>query len=95
MDTNMEKLRAASVQFEHAPGNKEANLDKIRDFCGIAAMQKMQLVVFPECCITGYTFLRGLTREQLVELAEGRGRAGGACRGRPPVQHLGAGPARW
>ena len=30
----------------------------------------MEIVVFPECCITGYWFLRHLTREQLLALAE-------------------------
>ena len=28
------------------------------------------MVAFPECCITGYWFLRHLTREQLLALAE-------------------------
>ena len=30
----------------------------------------VQLLVFPECCITGYWFLRKLSREQLGQLAE-------------------------
>ena len=30
----------------------------------------MQIIVFPEACITGYWFLRHQSREQLLELAE-------------------------
>jgi predicted amidohydrolase len=30
----------------------------------------VELIVFPECCITGYWFLRNLSREELFRLAE-------------------------
>ncbi|MBW7996624.1 MAG: acyltransferase [Candidatus Glassbacteria bacterium] len=66
----MKPLRAAAVQFEHAPGDKDANLDKIRRFTAKAAKRGADLVVFPECCITGYYFLRHLSRRELTELAE-------------------------
>ena len=66
----MEKLRVASVQFEHAPGDKEANLQKVRAFAKNAAGEGADIVVFPECCISGYWHLRKLSRDQLVELAE-------------------------
>src|SRR5206468_5508942 len=35
-----------------------------------AAAQGVRLVVFPECCITGYWFIRNLSLEQLAALAE-------------------------
>lgn len=66
----MKNIRAAAVQFEHVPGNKQVNLDTIRCFTEEAARQNVKILVFPECCITGYWFLRKLTREQLMELAE-------------------------
>ena len=66
----MRNVRAAAVQFEHAPGDKRANLDKIRGFVQGAARQGVEIIAFPECCITGYWFLRHLSREELVELAE-------------------------
>jgi predicted amidohydrolase len=35
-----------------------------------AAAQGVELIAFPECCLTGYWFLRNLSREQLSALAE-------------------------
>ena len=66
----MKDTKVASVQFEHAPGDKQANLDKVRHFIAEAAEQGVELVVFPEMCVTGYWFLRDLSREQLLALAE-------------------------
>ena len=63
-------MRVAAVQFEHAAGDKVANLGKIRGFVERAAQEKVELIVFPECCITGYWFLRHLSREELGALAE-------------------------
>jgi predicted amidohydrolase len=64
------EMRVAAVQFESVAGNKVANLNKIRDFVQQAALQDVQLITFPECCITGYWFLRHLSREELAALAE-------------------------
>lgn len=66
----MRKLRVASVQMEHAPGDKAANLGKIRHFAELAAQQRVELICFPECSVTGYWFLRHLDREQFAALAE-------------------------
>jgi len=66
----MKDIRVASVQFEHQNGNKQANLDKIAGFVRRAAAENAEIVVFPECCITGYWFLRHLSREELCQLAE-------------------------
>jgi len=66
----MDKIRVAAVQLEHAAGDKEANLAKVRSFVERAAAEGAQVVIFPECCITGYWFLRKLSREQLKALAE-------------------------
>jgi len=66
----MRNIRVASVQFEHVAGDKKANLAKISDFVGRAARQSVELIAFPECCITGYWFLRKLSRGELKALAE-------------------------
>jgi len=71
----MRNIRVASVQFEHAAGDKQANLAKIAAFVRRAAgsgrpAPRIELMIFPECCITGYWFLRKLTREQMQALAE-------------------------
>jgi predicted amidohydrolase len=63
-------IRVAAVQFEHAAGDKEANLGKIRRFVDRASGEGVEMIAFPECCITGYWFLRHLSREELVKLAE-------------------------
>ena len=66
----MRDIRVAAVQFEHAPGDKEANLQKIRSFVEEAARQGVEIIAFPECCITGYWHLRHLSRDELMALAE-------------------------
>ena len=66
----MKSIRAAAVQFEHVAGDKRANLDKVRGFVERAAQEHVDIILFPECCITGYWFLRHLTRKELAELAE-------------------------
>src|SRR4026209_887785 len=63
-------LRVASVQFESAPGDKAANFRKVEAFLERAARQNVRLIVFPECCLTGYWFIRNLTVEALAQLAE-------------------------
>lgn len=63
-------IRVAAIQFEHSPANKDANFSKIIHFTRMAANQGVELVVFPECCITGYWFIRNLSHKELVNLAE-------------------------
>lgn len=66
----MQTLRAGVVQFEHVAGLKDSNFAKIERFARHAADERVRLLAFPECCITGYWFLRNLTRAQLFGLAE-------------------------
>jgi predicted amidohydrolase len=66
----MNNLRVASVQFEHAAGDKAANLVKVRRFALEAAEKGVQIIAFPECCLTGYWYLRNLSREDFFALAE-------------------------
>jgi predicted amidohydrolase len=63
-------VRAATVQFNHETADKAYNLGRIRAFVDAAARQDVQLLVFPEMCITGYWALRTAAREELARLAE-------------------------
>lgn len=66
----MNNMRVAAMQMQHAPGEKETNLGKIEDFVRRAAKQKVELISFPEMCITGYWHLRRLPEDQIRSLAE-------------------------
>lgn len=66
----MKKMKAATVQFNHHPGDKNKNLDIISQFIRKAGEKKVDLLVFPEMCITGYWHVRKLDRDQLYELSE-------------------------
>jgi predicted amidohydrolase len=74
----MQDIRVASVQMESAAGDKAANFAKVERFTAEAAARGARLVLFPECCLTGYWFLRNLTVPQLSSLAE-RVPDGDAC----------------
>jgi predicted amidohydrolase len=63
-------IRAGSVQFNHLPGDKQANLGKIGLFTQQAAERGVRLLVFPEMCIPGYWHLRKLSREDIGALSE-------------------------
>jgi len=65
-----QRLRVAAVQFESRPGDKDANFLVMEKFIVQAAARGVKVIIFPECCITGYWFLRNLTRDQLGALAE-------------------------
>lgn len=66
----MRDIVTAAVQFEHAPGDKELNLEKVRAFVEKAARQGVDMICFPECCLSGYWHLRHLSRAALEEVAE-------------------------
>lgn len=66
----VEKLQVATAQFEHKSGDKDFNLSVIDELAGKAAADGARLIAFHECSITGYTFARHLSREEMIELAE-------------------------
>lgn len=66
----MNKIRVGAVQMEHVSGDKQRNLTTVRHFVDEAAQQNVQLICFPEMCITGYWFVRNLSRDQIIALAE-------------------------
>jgi predicted amidohydrolase len=66
----MRDVRVAAVQMESAASDKEANFATLERMAVEAAARGAALVLFPECCLTGYWFLRHLTVPQLEALAE-------------------------
>ena len=66
----MQDLRAAAVQFNHAPGDPSANWDTMHGFVDRAAEQGVDLLSFPEMCLPGYWHLRDAPRADLVSLSE-------------------------
>jgi predicted amidohydrolase len=66
----MNTIKIATAQFENKSGDKGYNLSAIDRLSKQAAAEGAQAVAFHECSITGYTFARRLSREQMIELAE-------------------------
>jgi predicted amidohydrolase len=66
----MDTIRIATAQFENKSNDKEYNLSVIERLAGRAAQQGSAAVAFHECSITGYTFARHLSKEEMLELAE-------------------------
>jgi predicted amidohydrolase len=66
----MRDLRVGAAQFEHRDGDKAYNLGRVDALAARAAAQGAEVASFHECCVTGYTFLQRLTREELAALAE-------------------------
>src|SRR5262249_6156379 len=63
-------LKIATAQFEARSGDKDFNLGRIAELSARAAQSGADAVAFHECSVTGYTFARRLSRQQLWELAE-------------------------
>src|SRR5688500_8373503 len=66
----MENFKLSAAQFENKSGDKTYNLEIIDKLSEKASSEGSQAIAFHECSITGYTFARHFTREQMLELAE-------------------------
>ncbi|MEO6284138.1 MAG: nitrilase family protein [Dyadobacter sp.] len=66
----MENIKIATAQFENRSGDKAYNLQIIDQLAGEAALKGAQAIAFHECSITGYTFARNLSKEQMLDIAE-------------------------
>jgi predicted amidohydrolase len=66
----MNNIKMATAQFEHKSGDKEYNLSIIKGLAKSASEQGAKVIAFHECSVTGYTFARNLSKEQMLELAE-------------------------
>lgn len=66
----MDKLKVSTAQFENRSGDKAYNLGVIEKLARKAASEGSQVIAFHECSITGYTFARHLSKEQMLDVAE-------------------------
>ncbi len=66
----MENIKISTAQFEHKSGDKIYNLGVMEGLARKAAAEGSQVIAFHECSVTGYTFARHLSKEQMLELAE-------------------------
>lgn len=66
----MKNLKIATAQFENKSGDKNYNLSVIEKLSQKASSEGCDVISFHECSITGYTFARHLSKEQMLDLAE-------------------------
>ncbi len=66
----MERIKISTAQFENKSGDKDYNLSVIEHLSKKAAAEGSDIIAFHECSITGYTFARKLSKEQMLDLAE-------------------------
>ena len=66
----MDSIKVSTAQFENRSGDKSYNLSRIEALAEKAAIQGSQLIAFHECSVTGYTFARHLSKEQMTDIAE-------------------------
>jgi len=66
----MEKLIISTAQFENKSGDKDYNLSVIEKLAKQASKEGSNVIAFHECSVTGYTFARHLSKEQMLYLSE-------------------------
>ena len=66
----MDNIKISTAQFEHKSGDKDYNLSVIEKLSQQASLEGSTAIAFHECSITGYTFARHLSKEQMLDLAE-------------------------
>ena len=66
----MREIRIGAAQFENRNGDKGYNLSRIRELTRLAVERGAQVVSFHEVSIPAYSFVRKLSREELLALSE-------------------------
>lgn len=66
----MPSLRVASVQFQHRANDKAYNFSVMESFAERAKAEGVQVLAFPEMCVTGYWHVPQMDRAGLDGLAE-------------------------
>ncbi|PST82579.1 nitrilase [Pedobacter yulinensis] len=66
----MEKIKIATAQFEHKNADKMYNLAVIDALSARAAAQGANVVAFHECSVTGYTFARHCSKQEMLDISE-------------------------
>ena len=69
-NTDMEPIKIATAQFENKSGDKSYNLSVIEKLAAQASAAGADVIAFHECSVTGYTFARNLSKDQMLDLAE-------------------------
>ena len=67
-------MKIATAQFENRSGDKQYNLSVIEKLCRQASEAGADVVAFHECSVTGYSFARHLSRDQLLDRVWGNER---------------------
>lgn len=66
----MDDLRIATAQFEHRSNDKSYNLSVIEKLTARAEERGARVVSFHELSISGYTFMKDLSKEEALAVAE-------------------------
>ena len=66
----MNNIKISTAQFENRSDDKPYNLDMISQLTREASRQGANAVAFHECSITGYTFARNLSKQQMLSISE-------------------------
>jgi predicted amidohydrolase len=66
----MKNIKIATAQFENKSGDKNYNLSVIDRLSKKAAESGADAIAFHECSITGYSFARKLSRDQMLDICE-------------------------
>jgi 5-aminopentanamidase len=66
----MNKIKISTAQFENRSGDKHYNLSIIERLSQKASSEGSNIIAFHECSVTGYSFARNLSKEQMLDLAE-------------------------
>lgn len=66
----MGNLKISTAQFENRSGDKEFNLSRIEILAHKASLEGSHAIAFHECSVTGYSFARHLSKEELTEISE-------------------------
>jgi len=66
----MQKLKISTAQYENRSGDKHYNLSVIDSLAEKASAEGSDVIAFHECSITGYSFARHLSKDEMLNLAE-------------------------
>lgn len=63
-------IKISTAQFENKSGDKDYNLGVIEKLVQKASNEGSDMIAFHECSITGYTFARNLSKDQMLDIAD-------------------------
>lgn len=66
----MNNIKISTAQFENKSGDKKYNLSVIEKLSQQASKEGSSVIAFHECAVTGYTFARHLSKQQMLDVAE-------------------------